>query len=76
MTETPSYMADAERQAWLTSARAWGAAFPQFAELVALIEARLLDHGGTFKVGGPIAQNPPMAVCASGGAAIQVPFAV
>ena len=43
MNETNNYMTDAERQAWLTSARAWGAAFPQFADLVARIEARLID---------------------------------
>ena len=42
MIETDDYMSDEERQAWLTSARAYGAAFPEFADLVSLIEARLL----------------------------------
>ena len=45
MTETDDYMTDDERQAWLTSARAYGAVFPEFADLVALIEARLLAVG-------------------------------
>ena len=45
MIETRNYINDAELQAWLTSARAWVAAFPQFADLVVRIEARLLDHG-------------------------------
>jgi hypothetical protein len=40
MTDSTSYNIDAERL--LTSARAWGDAFPQFASLVAVIEARLL----------------------------------
>ena len=45
MSETDDYMTDDERQAWLRSARAYGAAFPEFADLVALIEARLLAVG-------------------------------
>ena len=45
MIEPSNYMTNDERQAWLTSARAWGEAFPQFAEVVARIEARLLEVG-------------------------------
>ena len=45
MIETSNYINDDERQAWLTSARAYGAVFPEFADLVALIEARLEATG-------------------------------
>ena len=40
MPELQKHTIDAGRL--LTSARAWGAAFPQFADLVTRIEARLL----------------------------------
>ena len=41
MIQTYDCMTDDERHAWLTSARAWGEAFPQYADLAARIEARL-----------------------------------
>ena len=47
MIETNNYMTDAERQAWLTSARAWGQAFPEYAQIVARLEARLLAETPT-----------------------------
>ena len=52
MIETSNCMTDAERQAWLTSARAWGQAFPQYADLVARLEA----------IGSEIMDAEPMEV--------------